>query len=165
VRRARICSGLAVAATCAVLGCGATVVDSEAVEASIAEAATGDAGVRVKSVVCPKDPPARMGEKFTCVVTGTDDTKGDAVATQLDNRGGVSVSVPFVHTPNAEETIAFELEQAGEAAKVRCPEIVVKKAGGTFRCRATGAKRTRTVRATMTDAKGNFRVELPGPGR
>jgi hypothetical protein len=157
VRPSLLSCGLAAATTLAAAGCGPNVVDSDSVQAFIAKNVTDTNGARVKSVSCPKDPKARMGETFTCRVTGADGTTGTAVATQRDNRGGVSISMPFLRTGVTEESIADQInQQTGATVKVRCPEIVTLKAGGTFRCTTTRGKRTRKVQATMTDDRGNF---------
>ncbi|MEY2441035.1 MAG: hypothetical protein QOJ46_461 [bacterium] len=137
-------------------GCGALVVDSDGVEAFIARTVKDQTGARVRSVSCPKDPKARKGATFTCRVTGVDGTKGTAVGTQRDNRGGVGIYAPFLRTRAAEETIADEFKWRTDATvTVRCPEIVTIKIGGTVRCTTTDGRRRRTVRATMTDDQGN----------
>jgi NAD(P)-dependent dehydrogenase (short-subunit alcohol dehydrogenase family) len=161
VRPSQLSRGLAAVAALAAAGCGVTVVDSKRVEAYIAETVTDEAGVRVTSVVCPKDPKARMGATFTCEVTAADGTTGDAVGTQRDNRGGVAVSAPFLPTRRTEDSIADQIQQqTGATAKVRCPDIVTLKAGGTFHCMARDGTRTRKVRTTMTDNRGNVRFKL-----
>jgi hypothetical protein len=152
---------LAFAASLAVVGCGSILVDSGGVEAFIASSVTDQTGARVKSVSCPKDPKARMGATFICRVTGTDGTEGNAVATQTDNRGGVSIYAPFVRTKVTEGDIADQINwQTGAKAKVRCPEIVTIEVGGTFRCTTTAGKRRRTVRVTMTNRRGDYRFKL-----
>jgi hypothetical protein len=153
----RTYSGLAVAASFAVLGCGEMVIDSGKAEKLITKTVTEQTGVRVRSVSCPKDPKEKKGARFTCAVTATDGTKGVALAVQRDDKGYVVVSVPFLHVRTDAAHIAQEIEQqTGATVKVTCPEIVVPRKGGSFECHETGT-RTRLIEVTMTDDVGNVR--------
>ena len=154
-------AGLAVAAALAAAGCGETVIDSAKVEKFIGKSVIDQAGVRVKSVSCPKDRPAKKGDTFTCTVVGKDGTKGQATVTQRDDEGNVGTTAPFLHMREVEGAIVDQIKQQADATvTVTCPEIVVPKAGGTFRCEATDGSRTRQVESTMTDAKGNLRFKV-----
>jgi len=160
----RSLAGLAAAATAgslAVLGCGETVIDSGKVEKAIGRTVIDQAGVRVKSVSCPKDTPAKKGDTFSCTVVGKDGTEGQAVVTQKDDKGNVGTAAPFLHVREAEGSIAAQIKkQTGVTVTVACPEIVVPKAGGKFRCEASDGKQARQVETTMTDDQGNLRFKL-----
>ncbi len=151
----------AAAASFAAVGCGETVIDSGKVEKSIGRTVIDQAGVRVKSVSCPENPKAKKGATFTCTVVGKDGTKGEAVVTQRDDEGNVRTSAPFLHTREAEASIAEQIKkQTKVTVTVTCPEIVVPKVGAKFPCKASDGKLTRDVESTMTDAQGNFRFKL-----
>ena len=161
MRTSHLLVGVATAASIALLGCGETVIDSSKVEKSIGRTVIDQAGVHVKSVSCPKDPKAKKGATFTCTVTATDGTKGDATVTQSDDDGNVRTSAPFLHTRDAEAQIAAQIKkQAGVTVKVTCREIVIAKAGEKFRCKASDGKVTRDIQVTMTDDQGNFTAKI-----
>ena len=160
--RTHLLAGLAAAtASLAVVGCGETVIDSAKVEKAIGRTVIDQAGVRVKSVSCPENQPAKKGDTFTCTVVAKDDTKGQAVVTQKDDKGNVATAAPFLHIRNAEGLIAQQIKKQIDATvTVTCPEIVVPKAGAKFRCQASDGKQTRQVENTMNDDKGNFSFKL-----
>jgi hypothetical protein len=161
MRPSHLCLGLAAAASFAVLGCGATVIDSGKAEKFINKTVTAQAGVHVKSVKCPKNPKAKKGATFKCTVTGIDGTTGTVLAFQRDNKGNVRIAAPFLHMREAEATISSQLNgQSDTKITVKCPEVVTPKAGGTFECEATDGKVTRKVDATETDANGKFTFKL-----
>jgi hypothetical protein len=152
--------GVAVASLVA-SGCGQTVIDAGKAQRFITTAVTKQAGVRVKSVVCPKNRKAKKGDHFQCTVTGTDGTKGVVDIVQRDDKGNVHVSAPFLHMREAEASIASQIrKQVAVAVAVTCPEIVVPKTGGTFRCSATDGKDKRPVAVTMTNATGGFSFKV-----
>src|ERR1700709_1847853 len=104
-----------VAAPTAVLGCGETVIDTDKAERFISKTVGDQAGVRVKSVACPKDVKATKGVTFRCTVTGRDGTKGAVVVSQQDDKGNVHVSAPFLHTREAEVSIAEQIKKQTKA--------------------------------------------------
>ncbi len=153
--------GSAVAAAAGAAGCGETVIDTGKAERFISKTVGEQAGVRVKSVACPKDVKAKKGDTFRCTVTGRDGTKGAVVVSQQDNKGNVHVSAPFLHIREAEVSIAEQIKkQTSAVVSVSCPEIVVPVKDSKFRCQATDGQRTHPVSATMTDAQGNFRFKV-----
>ena len=161
MRTSHLLVGVGTAASIALLGCGETVIDSSKVEKSIGRTVIDQAGVHVKSVSCPKDPKAKKGATFTCTVTATDGSKGEAVVTQTDDDGNVRTAAPFLHTRDAEAQIAAQIKkQAGVPVQVTCREIVVAKAGEKFRCKASDGKVTRDIEATMTNDQGNFTAKI-----
>jgi hypothetical protein len=152
---------LAAAASLAAVGCGETVIDSGKVEKSIGRSVIDQTGVRVKSVSCPEDKAAKKGDTFTCTVVARDGTKGEATVTQKDDKGNLGTEAPFLHIRNAEGLIAAQIKkQTKVTVKVSCPEIIVVKTGGKFRCKASDGKLTRQVETTMTDDQGNLRFKL-----
>jgi hypothetical protein len=153
--------GSAVAASVAAAGCGETVIDTAKAERFISKTVGEQAGVRVKSVVCPKDVKAKKGDTFRCIVTGRDGTKGSVVVAQQDDKGNVHVSAPFLHTREAEVSIAEQIKKQTKAVvSVTCPEIVLPVKDSKFRCQGTDGNQTRPITATMTDASGNFRFKV-----
>jgi Domain of unknown function (DUF4333) len=161
MRFSHLCSGVAVAATLAIVGCGETVIDSAKVEKFVDKIVTEQAGIQVKSVSCPKDPKAEKGATFKCAVTATDGTKGDAIATQTDSKGAVKVNAPFLHPSVVETEIAKQIKQQTKTSvSVQCPEIVVPKKNGKYECEATDGEKTRKVETTMTDTAGSFTFKL-----
>ncbi|WP_354700971.1 hypothetical protein DSM112329_01265 [Paraconexibacter sp. AEG42_29] len=148
----------AVAAAALAAGCGETTIDADKAQKIIREEVAKQVGTTVKEVKCPEDEVAKKGDTFTCLVTGADGTKGDALVTQKDDEGNVRFNAPFVHTGNGERLIAERIESQSSATgvKVDCPDIVVGKQGDTFQCKATSANDSATVQVTQTDAKGGI---------
>ena len=151
----------ATATSLAVAGCGETVIDSGKVEKSIGKTVIDQTGIRVKSVSCPAGRVAKKGDTFTCKVVAKDGTTGQAVVTQRDDEGSLGTEAPFLHIREVEGAIVDQIKQQADATvTVSCPEIVVPKAGGKFRCKATDGARTRQVETTMTDDEGNLRFKV-----
>jgi|AntDryMetagUQ255_1029468.scaffolds.fasta_scaffold03860_3 hypothetical protein len=150
-------------------GCSAstsTTIDNEKAQASVAEIVRDQVGSRVKSVSCPDDVPVSKGATFTCTVTGQDATTGKVSAKVTDpDKGRLFVSAPsLLHVRDAEQKIIAELaEQGGPPEKVACPELITVRKGGPFVCRATTQGQTVDVRATATDANGNFTFKTVRP--
>lgn len=170
---ARMRSALALIPSAAVVvvaallaGCGTTMIDSGKAEDSIKKLVLEQAGAKVKAVDCPDGKPAKAGDTFTCTVTGTDATKGDALVTEKDDEGNVRVSAPFVHPRDIESGIASSISKQtnGEAVDVACPEIIVGQTAGTFTCRARQGQNTASVEVTQKDAKGNVRFQVVNSG-
>jgi hypothetical protein len=143
-------------AALAASGCGKTVIDGAKAEKLIMSAVETQVGADVKSVVCPKDIKAKAKATFTCAVTGTDGTKGDAVVTQKDGKGNISVAAPFLHTNEAEQSIQAQVSKRASSAKVTCQEIIVVKKGGTFACEVDVDGDKGKVVGTQTDDQGSF---------
>ncbi len=151
----------AAAASLVAVGCGEKVIDSGKVEKTIGRSVIDQTGARVKSVSCPKDQAAKKGDTFTCTVVATDGTKGEATVTQKDDEGNLGTAAPFLHIRDDERLIATQIKQQTKVTvTVTCPEIVVLKVGGKFRCTASDGKLTRQVETTMTDDQGNLRFKL-----
>jgi hypothetical protein len=162
MRSSQLCSGLVLAAaSLAVLGCGETTIDGGKATKFIGKTVTDQAGVRVKSVTCPENLKAKKGATFTCTVLAKDGTKGTVLATQQDDKGNVRIAAPFLHTREAEAAIATQIsKQVKATVTVTCPEIVVPKKGGTFKCEGTDGSKTRPIAVTMTDANGAFTFKV-----
>lgn len=144
----------------ALAGCS-TKIDDAAGEKAIRQAVGQQVGADVRSVTCPKNLIAKKGASFTCQVTGSDGTTGTAVVTENDDKGSVSVTAPFLHVHEVERSIAKGIEQqVGSAVKVRCPQIVVVKAGGTFSCTAISRSDHAKVKVVQEDARGRVRYTL-----
>jgi hypothetical protein len=157
---------LVAAAAIALAGCSEsrpTPIDAAKGERVIRRAVIQRVGARVKDVECPEGLTAQKGATFRCRVIGADGTEGDAIVTERDDRGTVSVSAPFLHVDEVEESIASGIsKQADSKVRVRCPEIVPVEAGGAFRCVAKSGSRSRGVRVVQKNARGHVRYELLG---
>lgn len=144
-------------------GCGGSDgIDTGKAESFIRGAVEEQVGADVKSVSCPADQKQQKGARFTCVVTGADGTKGNAIVTQKDDDGNVRVSAPFIHKDEVEQNVGAQFT-AGSKVKVTlsCPDIILPKAGGTFVCQAVDSEGDKgLVDVTQTDAKGNFRAVI-----
>jgi hypothetical protein len=146
----------------ALSGCGETRIDVSKGERMILAAVREQVRAEVKSVECPKGLIAKKGETFRCRVTGTDGTFGDAIVTERDDRGSVSVDAPFLHVRDVETSVAEGIADdiGGGRVRVRCPEIVTVEAGGTFRCRARSGGDVARVRVVQQDDQGRVRYEV-----
>lgn len=147
-------------------GCGTTTIDADKAEKEITSLVETQVDAKVKSVSCPEDKEAKQGESFTCEVTGTDATTGQALVTMKDDEGNVRVSAPFVHPRDVETKIAEGIKEQTDFATVTvsCPEIIVGKAGGTLECEADGDGNKAAVTVTQTDGKGGFDYKVQNTG-
>lgn len=146
----------ALLAMLALTGCGKAEIDVGKASKFIEDAVQKEVGAKVKSVDCPGSVKVKAKSTFTCVVTGSDGTKGDALVTQRDDKGNMIVSAPFLHPREAEGAIQGQLRKRAANATVDCPEIIVVAKGGKFDCKVASAGPTKSVSATQTDTKGNF---------
>lgn len=154
----------AIAAASAVLvlaGC-ATKIDTSKAERFIDKTVRTQVGAKVASVECPDGKTAKQGDSFTCVVTGSDGTKGKAFVTERDDKGNVHVSAPFIHTREIETSIADGLRRKlHDDITVGCPEIIVARKAGRFSCRATDSHGKRAhVQVVQSDALGHVNYRL-----
>lgn len=154
----RRCPAALVVAALAVTaaGCGERQIDVEESATLIERAVEEQVGADVGSVSCPDEVKLRAKATFTCAVVGRDGTRGDATVTQTDGEGAVSVAAPFLHKDEAEQTIQAELRKRAPRTTVECPDIIVVKAGGRFRCEADLGPLDASVEARQTNAQGNF---------
>jgi hypothetical protein len=141
-------------------GCGEQRIDVKKSAKLIQSAVEEQVGADVKSISCPKEVKVKAKATFTCAVTGRDGTKGTATVTQTDGKGTIRVAAPFLHKDEAELSIQNDLRKRAPRATVVCPDIIVVKAGGTFVCRANLGEINATVKATQTNASGNFRYTV-----
>lgn len=159
-------TGAAAVVMALLAGCGTTMIDSGKAEDSIKKLVVDQAGVKVRSVDCPEGKEAKAGDTFTCAVTASDGTKGDALVTEKDDEGNVHVSAPFIHPREVEQSIAAGItkQTGGKATDVACPEIIVAKTAGTFTCRARQGKNAASVEVIQKDTEGNVRYRVVGSG-
>ncbi len=137
-------------------GCGEPRIDIDKTTTFIEAAVAKQVGAPVKEVVCPEKVLVKASATFTCVVVGTDGTKGEARLKQKDDAGSLTFSAPFLNTKAAERIVQRQLRRQTKGATVSCPQIVTLKKDSRFRCQATTGSRTKTVSARQTDATGNF---------
>jgi hypothetical protein len=159
----RLATVPAVALALAVLaGCGETKLDVAKGERMIFDAVSEQVKARVRSVDCPDGLVARKGETFRCRVTGADGTTGEAIVTERDDRGSVSIDAPFLHVRDVEASVAEGIADdiGGGRVKVTCPEIVTVEAGATFRCRARSGGDQARVRVVQQDDQGRVRYQV-----
>jgi hypothetical protein len=144
-----------------VAACGTKTVNTEKGERFIKKTVSQQVGATVKSVKCPDDIKAKKGGTFTCTVTGSDGTTGEAQVVQKDAKGNVRLSAPFVHVRNLERLMASDIgRQVNAKVTIECPEIITGKKGDTFDCKATDGKNDATVKVTQKDDRGNVRYKL-----
>jgi hypothetical protein len=155
-------SVLALAAIVFLTACGTTKIDSKKAESFITSTVADQVGAHVKSVDCPSGKTAKKGDSFSCTVVGADGSKGPVSVTELDTKGNVHVSAPFVHTREIEASIASGLGKiVHQTVRIGCPEIIVAKKGGIFDCSAIDkAGKTARVEAVQKDAAGHVRFRL-----
>jgi hypothetical protein len=157
----RVTAALPVLAAAALASCGASTVDRGNAERLIRDAVADQIHARVASVRCPADVEQEAGRRFTCVVTGSDGSRGDANVTQREG-GGLSITAPFLDVREAEAVMTERLATSSKlrGIKVACPEIVVVKKDARFTCKASAAGKPRTITARLTDAAGHFQYRL-----
>jgi hypothetical protein len=148
-------------AALALASCGESTLDPENGETLIRDAVAEQIQSRVASVTCPEDVKQEKGRRFTCAVTGSDGSQGDANVTQREG-GGLSISAPFLNVREAEAVMAEQIGKQAtlEGVKVSCPEIVVVTKGELFTCKATAKGKPRTISARLIDAEGHFQYRL-----
>jgi hypothetical protein len=137
-------------------GCGQRL-DTAELESEVKKAIADDTGVEVQAVDCPDDVEPEAGADFECTATGRDGTTAAAAVAQLGG-GEVKITAPLLHVARAEQAIAAEI---GGGTTLDCPDLVVTRAGESFRCSAvdsSGAAAELVV--TFDDAAGNVSWEL-----
>lgn len=143
-------------------GCSKQIDDKKA-EKFISSSVAQQVGADVKSVSCPSGLTAKKGATFECTVTGSDGTSGKTTVTEKDDQGNVSVSAPFIHVRELEQSIGQGIGQQINAdnVDVKCPEIIVGKKGDTFECQATSGSDKATIEVTQKDDQGhvNYKVK------
>jgi len=161
--RTRVKAAAAVAAallaTLALGACGASEIDIAKASKFIDSAVSKQVGAEVKSVKCPESVKVKAKDTFTCVVTGSDGTKGDAKLTQKDDKGNLTFYAPFLHTREAEQVMQRQLRNRSRGSRgvtVSCPEIIVVGKGRNFDCELRNGTDTLTVAARQTNDRGNF---------
>lgn len=146
-------------------GCGGTKLDQKQTEKLISSAVTAETGAPVKSVSCPSDQKVEKNAKFTCTVTGKDNSKADLPVTVADTKGSLKFRpVPFTHPAQIAESISTALTQRVKAKiEVTCQDIAIAKAGGKLTCVATDTTKQKSkVFVTQTDAFGNVQYRVEG---
>ncbi len=158
--RSRLIAAVAGAAALAVAGCGEQRIDVEKSAKLIQSAVEDQVGSDVKAIKCPEEVKVEAKATFTCAVTGRDGTTGTATVTQTDGKGTIRVAAPFLHKDEAELSIQSDLRRRAPRATVVCPDIIIVKAGGKFECAANLGEINATIKATQTNASGNFRYSV-----
>lgn len=74
-------------------GCGKRTLDEESLQNRLKSGIETQAGVKLRSVSCPKDRPLRRGDSFTCRATTTAGETAEVVVTQTDDEGHVRYQV------------------------------------------------------------------------
>lgn len=152
-------------AALALAACGESLIDAGRAERFVRGVVAEQVQARVATVTCPEDVEKKTGARFTCVVTGTDGSKGDVAVTQ-QKKSVLSVNAPFLNVSEAEVVMTEQIEKQDDVDDVTvvCPEIVVDKKDAPFRCRATSDGKTRDVNARLTDERGRFSYRPPDFG-
>ena len=144
-------------------GCSSSIDDGKA-EKAVSKLVESQIAVQVKSVKCPSGLTAKKGDTFACTVRAQDGSTGKAIVTEKDDKGNGRVSAPFFHAPTVkrlEGLMATDISrQVGGQVTLTCPQLITAQRGGTFSCDATDGTKTRTVRVTQKDARGNVDYKL-----
>ena len=98
----------ALLAIVALTGCS-TTIDGAKGEQLISRTVEQEVGVQVRGVRCPRELVAKAGERFRCTVTGTDGSTGEAIVTERDDKGAVSIEAPFLPVGEVEASIGQRL--------------------------------------------------------
>jgi hypothetical protein len=156
--------GVSLFATFALLaaGCGGDkVVNTDNAETSIERSLERQLGAEVRSVECPDEVKAEKGKIFVCTATGGDGTKAAIDVEQTSDEGDIRFREPLLHTGPAEVAIRDGIEQqTGDDVTVKCPDLVVARAGTELVCRATSGGVTANVDVTVKDTEGNIEWKL-----
>lgn len=147
----------------AVAGCGERVLDTPKAEKFVQTTVQDEIQAQVKSVDCPEGVKEKKGSKFTCLVVGADGSRGRALMTQTDAKGGVHMSAPFIHVHEVEASIVSGLEKQLDTTgvKVDCPEIIPVGTGRKFKCAATDKDGQKAgVDVIQKDAEGHVQFRL-----
>jgi len=155
-------ASLPLLAAVALVACGDATVDTGKAETLIRRAVTQQVGARVASVRCPEGVKAKQAVTFTCVVTGRDGSKGNAVVRVKDDNRAMQVSAPFLHVRELESVMADRLRTRTKVRAIfACQEIIIVRKDGRFRCRATSDGRSGSVVVRFIDDAGHFRFRPP----
>ncbi len=157
-RRIALAAGIA-ALTAA--GCGQQQIDVPKAAKLIQSSVEEQLGTDVRSISCPDEVKVEAKATFDCLVTGQDGTEGTATVTQTDGKGTISVAAPFLSKDEAQQFIQSDLRKRSPRATVVCPDIIVVKAGGKFRCAANRGEVNDIIFATQTRDGGVRYVTKP----
>jgi len=144
------------------IGCGEQRIDVSKSAARILGSLEEQTGADIKAIECPDEVKVKAKAVFTCLVTGADGTTGTASVTQVDGKGMIRVAAPFLRMHDAEQTLQADLRKRSPRATVVCPDIIVRKAGGKFECRANRGEVNDTIIATQTNTSGSFTYDVKG---
>lgn len=138
--------------------CGTKKIDAGKVEKKVAETIESATQVGGVTVSCPGDVKAEKGKPFDCQAKGKDGTRTRIRVQQRDDKGNVFFREPLLHTGEAENSIAAQIaQQTSTTAKVDCPDLLLVKAGGTFRCKAVAANGDKAaINGTFVGSGGRF---------
>jgi hypothetical protein len=143
-------------------GCGEQQIDVKKSAKLIQTSVEEQIGADVKTIKCPDQVKVKAKAVFTCRVTGADGTTGTASVTQIDGKGTISVTAPFLPKNEAEQSLQADLRKRSPRATVVCPDIIIMKLGGKFECQANRGEVNDTIFATQTNARGSFRYTTKG---
>ncbi len=144
----------------ALAGCGSTVIDAGKVEKLIRDKAAGPPfNLKIKSVTCPSNRPAKKGDKFTCTLTLDNGEAEQFNITQLDDKGNVHIELGQEIATYVEATINSGLASQGLKVTSVCPQHVPVVVGSTFTCAVTAANGQHgTAKIRILDTTGAFKI-------
>jgi hypothetical protein len=91
--RYRLLVPLFAAGALAFAGCGDKKLDTGKLEGKIKDGIQKQAGVKIKSVSCPKDVKVKKGDIFNCKATTATGQTANVKVTQQDDKGNVHYQV------------------------------------------------------------------------
>ena len=142
-------------------GCGEQQIDVPKAAKLIQRAVEEQLGTDVESIACPDEVAVEAKATFHCLVTGKDGTQGTATVTQTDGEGTISVAAPCLSKDEGQGFIQSDLRKRSPRATVVCPDIIIAKAGGRFRCAANRGEVNDIIFATQTRDGGVSYVTKP----
>lgn len=152
-------SGLVLATSVLVTGCGPSTVDTTSLEKNVVSSIDGPGTVEVDTVDCPQDQVPKVGTTFSCSYVLTDGSAGEITVTVRDEEGAGSWEVTRPASGQAEQVVltGYEREIGRKPKSVDCPDPLKARAKAKTICTVEFANgESREVAVTVKNG-GNIR--------
>lgn len=152
-------SGLVLATSVLVAGCGPTTVDTTSLEKNVVSSIDGPGTVAVDTVDCPQDQVPKVGTTFTCSYVLTDGSAGEITVTVRDEEGAGSWEVTRPASGQAEQVVltGYEREIGRKPTSVDCPDPLRARAKAKTICTVEFANGESREVAVTVKKGGNIR--------
>ena len=152
-------SGLVLATSVLVAGCGPTTVDTTSLEKNVVSSIDGPGTVAVDTVDCPQDQVPKVGTTFTCSYELTDGSAGEITVTVRDEEGAGSWEVTRPASGQAEQVVltGYEREIGRKPTSVDCPDPLEARAKAKTICTVEFANGESREVAVTVKKGGNIR--------